>query len=192
MTDDTRARFIEATSLLVARNGYHGTSLSEILEASGAPRGSLYHHFPGGKEELVLEATRLGIAWADESFERCLAPGTHPADGLVAFFEELHAFVDEHDYAVGCPVAPIVLDGAPATPALQALCQEALARWESVIRRSLTRAGLTRARAASLAALVLAAEEGALLMARAERRARPLKRISRELEALVRGAVDGP
>ena len=55
MATDTRTRMIEATALLLRRRGYHGTSLNDILSASGAPRGSLYFHFPGGKDQLVIE-----------------------------------------------------------------------------------------------------------------------------------------
>ncbi|TGW02048.1 TetR/AcrR family transcriptional regulator, partial [Mesorhizobium sp. M2D.F.Ca.ET.145.01.1.1] len=62
MATDTRTRMIEATALLLRRRGYHGTSLNDILTASGAPRGSLYFHFPGGKDQLVIEVTRASVA----------------------------------------------------------------------------------------------------------------------------------
>ena len=61
MAKDTSARMIEATARMLQHRGYHGTALSDILEASGAPRGSLYFHFPGGKDQLAIEATRAAV-----------------------------------------------------------------------------------------------------------------------------------
>ena len=74
MANDTRIRMIEATALLLRQRGYHGTSLNDILNASGAPRGSLYFHFPGGKDQLVIEVTRDSV----EKVTQTLGEGSLP------------------------------------------------------------------------------------------------------------------
>jgi len=73
MAKDTRTRMIETTARLLQHRGYHGTSLNDILEQSGAPRGSLYFHFPGGKDQLAIEATRAGIEEATQALRQALA-----------------------------------------------------------------------------------------------------------------------
>jgi AcrR family transcriptional regulator len=78
---DTREHMIESTAGLVHRLGFHGTSLNEVLTESGAPRGSLYYHFPGGKEQLVLETTRRGVATVTQLLKEALTGSPDPAEG---------------------------------------------------------------------------------------------------------------
>ena len=73
MANDTRTRILETTALLLRQRGYHGTSLNDILSASGAPRGSLYFHFPGGKDQLVIEVTRDSVAGVTQRLGEALA-----------------------------------------------------------------------------------------------------------------------
>src|SRR5918995_6164693 len=87
MANDTRIRMIEATALLLRQRGYHGTSLSDILSESGAPRGSLYFHFPGGKDQLVIEATRAAVEETTAALRETLAEASSPARGVRAFAE---------------------------------------------------------------------------------------------------------
>ncbi|RVA74430.1 TetR/AcrR family transcriptional regulator, partial [Mesorhizobium sp. M7A.F.Ca.US.006.04.2.1] len=79
MANDTRTRILETTGLLLRQHGYHGTSLNDILSASGAPRGSLYFHFPGGKDQLVIEVTRASVADVTERLGEALAAEKDPA-----------------------------------------------------------------------------------------------------------------
>ena len=84
MASDTRTRMLEATGRLIRERGYHGTSLNDILAASGAPRGSLYFHFPGGKDQLVIEATKMTITETTELLEQALSSVEGPAAGTYA------------------------------------------------------------------------------------------------------------
>ena len=79
MAQDTRTRMLEKTATLLQHRGYYGTSLSDILEASAAPRGSLYFHFPGGKDQLVLEATRAAAEAATTELDHLLQTAETPA-----------------------------------------------------------------------------------------------------------------
>jgi TetR/AcrR family transcriptional repressor of lmrAB and yxaGH operons len=187
-TKNTRERMIETTAGLVHRRGFHGTSLNEILEESDAPRGSLYYHFPGGKEELVLEATRQGVAMVTQVLKEVLTDSPDPADGVRAFIEAAANELRDSGYVFGCPVAPIVLD-SPESSALAEVCQEALEEWHHVLVQGLGSAGIERGRAESLATMIVCGLEGGLILARARRDIAPLDAVAQELASMVRSAL---
>ena len=87
MASDTRTRMLETTARLLQHRGYFGTALSDILAASGAPRGSLYFHFPGGKDQLVIEATRLAVEETSAFLRETLGAARTPAEAVRMFFE---------------------------------------------------------------------------------------------------------
>src|SRR5215813_14477963 len=134
MTKDTRTRMIETTARLLQHRGYHGTSLSDILERSGAPRGSLYFHFPGGKDQLAIEATRAAVDEATEALRASLAEAKTPGQGVRAYAEAAARLIRETDYTLGCPVAPVILDAAGGVDELGALCKEAFESWTAMLR----------------------------------------------------------
>jgi TetR/AcrR family transcriptional repressor of lmrAB and yxaGH operons len=187
-TKDTRERMIETTAGLVHRRGFHGTSLNEILEESGAPRGSLYYHFPGGKEELVLEATRQGVAIVTQVLKEVLTDSPDPAGGVRAFIEAAAHELRDSGFVFGCPVAPIVLD-SPESSALAEICQEALEEWQRVLVEGLGSAGIEQGRTKSLATMIVCGLEGGLILARARRDIAPLDEVAEELASMVRSAL---
>ena len=188
MATDTREHMIETTASLVHRQGFYGTSLNEILLESGAPRGSLYYHFPGGKEELVLEAARQGVAMVTQLLKEVLTDSPDPADGVRAFVEAAAHVLRDSGYVFGCPVAPIVLD-SPESSALAEVCQEALEEWQQVLVEGLGSGGIERGRAESLATMIVCGLEGGLILARARRDTAPLDAVAEELALMVRSAV---
>jgi TetR/AcrR family transcriptional repressor of lmrAB and yxaGH operons len=188
MAKDTREHMIETTAGLVHRRGFHGTSLNEILEQSGAPRGSLYYHFPGGKEELVLEATRKGVAIVTQVLKQVLTDSPDPADGVRAFIEAAAHELRDSGYIFGCPVAPIILD-SPESSALAEVCQKALEEWQQVLVEGLDSAGIERGRAESLATVIVCGLEGGLILARARRDIAPLDAVAEELASMVQSAL---
>ena len=188
MAKDTREHMIETTAGLVHRRGFHGTSLNEILEQSGAPRGSLYYHFPGGKEELVLEATRQGVAIVTQVLKEVLTGSPDPADGVRAFIEAAAHELRDSGYIFGCPVAPIILD-SPESSALAEVCQKALEEWQQVLVEGLDSAGIERGRAESLATVIVCGLEGGLILARARRDIAPLDAVAEELASMVQSAL---
>jgi TetR/AcrR family transcriptional repressor of lmrAB and yxaGH operons len=188
MAKDTREHMIETTAGLVHRRGFHGTSLNEILEQSGAPRGSLYYHFPGGKEELVLEATRQGVAIVTQVLKQVLADSPDPADGVRAFIQAAAHELRDSGYIFGCPVAPIILD-SPESSALAEVCQKALEEWQQVLVEGLGSAGIEGGRAESLATVIVCGLEGGLILARARRDISPLDAVAEELASMVQSAL---
>ena len=163
MASDTRTRMLETTARLLQHRGYFGTALSDILAASGAPRGSLYFHFPGGKDQLVIEATRLAVEETSAFLRETLAAARGPAEGVRLFFEAAADLLVETDYSFGCPVAPVILDAPDALPELRAICRQAFEEWTRALPRAASSArACPTARAAALAVLIEAAMEGLL------------------------------
>jgi TetR/AcrR family transcriptional repressor of lmrAB and yxaGH operons len=188
MAKDTREHMIETTAGLVHRRGFHGTSLNEILAESGAPRGSLYYHFPGGKEELVLEATHQGVAIVTQVLKQVLADSPDPADGVRGFIQAAAHELRDSGYVFGCPVAPIILD-SPESSALAEVCQKALEEWQQVLVEGLGSAGIEGGRAESLATVIVCGLEGGLILARARRDISPLDAVAEELASMVQSAL---
>lgn len=186
MATDSREKMIRATVDLLRERGYSGTSLGDVLARSGGPRGSIYHHFPGGKQELVTEALRRYA----EGIRRRIAAVAETGSGVDVLRALVGAMRDglrASDYGVGCAVAGVVLDLAPGLDeGLLAPAAEALVQWRDVIGAALVRDGVPPARARRLATVVLAAFEGAIILSRAQRDTAPLDAVEQELAPLLR------
>jgi len=185
MAKDTRARLLETTARLLQHRGYHGTSLSDILEESGAPRGSLYFHFRGGKDQLVLEATRAAVDETTEWLRGALANAKSPAQGARVYLEAAAGIMSESDYTFGCPVAPVILDANAGVPELAAVCRQAFEEWVGLLQNSFVEAGVPKRKAHALALLVQSSLEGLLLISRAYRDPSPLCIVAGELERVI-------
>jgi TetR/AcrR family transcriptional regulator, lmrAB and yxaGH operons repressor len=185
---DTRERMIETTASLVHRRGFYGTSLNEILAESDAPRGSLYYHFPGGKEQLVLEATRQGVARITQFLKEIFTQAPDAAEAVRAFIQAAAHELRDSGYVFGCPVAPIVLD-SPESSLLAETCREGLEEWQRVLAQGLGSAGIEGGRARSLATMIVCGLEGGLILARARRDIAPLDVVAEELATMVRSAL---
>jgi len=188
---DTRDRMLEATASLIRRRGHEASSLSQILEAADAPRGSLYHHFPGGKDQLVLEATRASVDWLTDLLAQALAASADTTVGFRAYVDGAVEELRRSDYGLGCPVASVVLDNPATGSPLAELCREAVETWERMYADHLEAAGLDRERAGALASLMISAVEGAILVARARRTTEPLIVARDELSRLIESALAG-
>ena len=175
MAKDTRARMLETTARLLQHRGYYGTSLSEILAESGAPRGSLYFHFPGGKDQLGIEATRAAVEETTAALREALANAASPAQGVRAFLGAVAGLMRESGYTFGCPVAPVILDATGGVDELAELCRQAFEEWVRLLREAFAAAGVPEGRAGALALLVVASVEGLLLVARAYRDCGPIR-----------------
>ncbi|NKY55029.1 TetR/AcrR family transcriptional regulator [Nocardia flavorosea] len=183
--DGPRAAMIRSAISLIRRRGVAAVSFTDVLNASGAPRGSVYHHFPGGKTQLVTEATRVAGARVTGELTRVLeTPET--AAALRELAETLARGLDRGDYAVGCPIAAAALGNEPDAVAAAGATFDT---WRDLIAGKLVRDGAAPQRARSVAVLVISALEGALIVARTERDPAALDTVVDELGVLCRSAV---
>jgi len=183
---DSKWKTLAAAVKLFRQQGYHGTSLHDILAASGSPRGSLYFHFPRGKEEigesaltLAGEAVRQGIVRAAEASESTEMFLTHVARAMAADLEN-------SDYREGCPIATTALETSAQSEVLGEATSSAFGKWEIEISSGLERFGMTSDEADQVATMVLSQLEGALLLARTYRSPEPLQRAEEALKLLAR------
>jgi TetR/AcrR family transcriptional regulator, lmrAB and yxaGH operons repressor len=188
MAKDTRARMLETAARLLRHRGYHGMAVSDVLEESGAPRGSLYFHFPGGKDQLVIEATRAAIDEATAALRHALHGAKTPARGVRAFVEEAAKILKETNYTFGCPVSPVILDASGGLAELEEMCRRAFEEWVGILQSAFVGAGVPRRRARTLALLVESSMEGLLLMGRAYRDSEVLTIVAVELETIIAAA----
>ncbi|MEU5843851.1 TetR/AcrR family transcriptional regulator [Rhodococcus sp. NPDC047139] len=181
-----RAAMTASAIALMRERGVAATSFRDVLEHSGAPRGSIYHHFPGGKAQLVEEATETAAA----RIERALTAQIHGV-GVVG---TVRAIVDQwrDDLVAGGFVAgcPVVAAGLGPEPRARARAGAAFGAFVEVIARSLAAEGVPEQRARSLGNLVIGALEGALVMAQAQRSPAPLDAVVGELEVLLGSVVE--
>jgi AcrR family transcriptional regulator len=178
---------IVSTALLVRERGARATSLDAILAHSGAPRGSVYHHFPGGREQLLREATEYAGDYVARRLER--AGGEDPLAGLEMLFDDYHRNLAASEFRAGCPVVAVAIESSEDGPDLRDCALAAFDRWRRAIARPLERAGLTARRADELATHAVASFEGAIILSRASRDLEPLERVRRELRRLVAGEL---
>jgi AcrR family transcriptional regulator len=173
---------------MIRRRGLAATSVRELAKHSGAPLGSTYHYFPGGKEQLATEA----VLYAGDSIGRVLARKLEagPLEGLRAFLELWRAVITESAFGAGCPVLAVAVEepAGTETDALRAAAN-VFTGWEELLARSLRQHGATRNDANRLATLIVAALEGTVAMCRAKRSTDPLDRIAPALEAIVAAAI---
>jgi AcrR family transcriptional regulator len=188
MTSDVKQRMIEKAVVLLARKGLQGTSFSEVLEASGAPRGSLYHHFPGGKSELVLAAMNEASRRALTALE---ALKGQPADKVAEAFTSIWATVLTRSHLeAGCAVVAVTL--ASDSTVLRERAGEIFKAWRELLSRMLTEGGVSRGRSDGLAAGLIAACEGAVAIARAENSMKPFNLVvAEQLKAIKEAASSG-
>jgi AcrR family transcriptional regulator len=180
---------IQSAALLFRERGVEGTAFADVLEHSGAPRGSVYHHFPGGKLQLAEEATR----YAGDFMAAGLAAALEHDDPIAAldtFVDVWTAIVRDSDYEAGCPIVAATLEGKRAPGARQAAAT-AFTSWERLVADALSRYDIPPVRARSLATLIIASIEGAVVLARAQQTTEPLERVAHELRALAQTTRPG-
>jgi AcrR family transcriptional regulator len=171
---------------LFQQRGIAGTSLADVIADADAPRGSIYHHFPGGKAQLAQEATRRA---GDFIAAGLAADDGDPVVALRTFVDFWRAVLLNSDFTAGCPVAAAAVVGDDVPPGARAGAGEAFVRWQRMSAELLLRRGVPAGRAASLGALAVAAVEGAILLCRAQRDLTPLDQVAAELEALITAAL---
>jgi TetR/AcrR family transcriptional repressor of lmrAB and yxaGH operons len=181
----TRDHIIDATSHLLEQQGYYATGLNQIVQESGAPKGSLYYYFPEGKEELTARAIERSATTFTEIIRTELARYDDPAEALYQFILGVAEHVEASACRGGAPIATVALETAGRSERLTAVCQAAYGHYQDAFADRFVAAGIAPGRAAQFALLVVAAIEGGFILSRTERRADPLRQIAADLRDLI-------
>jgi TetR/AcrR family transcriptional regulator, lmrAB and yxaGH operons repressor len=170
---DSKERMVTAARRLFREHGYLGTALSDVVTESAAPRGSIYFHFPGGKEELATEVTLLHVSDRIAHINRAAAAATTAAQLIEIFVGRERDDLVASNYREGCAVAPIVIESTPASDQLSDATRRAFQDLITTLAARLTEKGLAGAKATQLATNVWTSVEGALIISRVLRSPEP-------------------
>ena len=179
-----RRRIVTTMARLLRRQGYAATGLAQIISESGAPKGSLYHYFSGGKEQIAAEALVHAGALVQATLDALRQTESNPPAIIRAYGALLEGWMSKSGFADGCPLTTTLLETAPARTRLAAIGSDAFAAWQDVFAAALRDAGVPAARADDLALAALMMIEGALVLARVRREATPIRVTTMEIAAL--------
>lgn len=182
---DTKDRILDAAGALFRRQGYWGTGLKQIAQEAKAPWGSLYHFFPGGKDELTAETIRRSGERYCKLIAEGLARAATPLDGAQAMFIYMADILEASNFADGCPISPVAHDVAASSEPIRQACDGVFRSWQAAFAEWLRGKGVVEDEAVSLSCFVFAALEGAILLARTARSRKPLEDAMRYLAAVM-------
>ena len=174
----TRDRLIAAMTDALRRRGFHGVGVADILQQAGAPKGVLYHHFPGGKADLAVAAIEAVVDRMLASLDQLLRQQPDPIQATRLWLEAATGRLQASGFESGCPLATIALETTAADTALREALARAFERLRQRLAAALILAGHGSARAEALSALVISAYEGGLLQARVAQSTDPLARVT--------------
>lgn len=180
---DSKEKTVIAAVKLFSQRGYHGTALNDILDAAGSPRGSLYFHFPKGKEEIGEAASGLAGEAVRQVIVTAAETSNNVEDFLTQIVQTMASNLERSGFTEGCPIATTALETAAQSEILGAAARNAFQSWEHELTRGFERFG--RKDAALLATTVLSQLEGALLLARTYRSLGPMHRAQEAVKLLV-------
>jgi TetR/AcrR family transcriptional repressor of lmrAB and yxaGH operons len=174
---------LSTTMRLIRYQGVAATGVLQVLDEASAPRGSLYHHFPGGKSQMVAEALELNADFVAEALNDVVDTTTDAPAALALYAEALASELQQSDFQAGCPLATAVLEQAATDDTVAEIGDRAFEEWREIISDGLT--DIDKDQADDLALLCVAAIEGALIIARAKRDAAPIRATARVLGTLI-------
>lgn len=182
--EETRARMLGTAAGLFQAQGYAATGLGQVIEEARVPRGSLYFHFPGGKEELAAAAVEAAGSYLAGVIGERLAAADTPAAALEALADHFAGELTRSGFSKGCPVSTVALEATAETPRLKKACAGVYRAWLSLIETRLTALGIAEAKAGPLAQSWLGAIEGAILLSKSLETTEPLTRMAKDLSRL--------
>ncbi len=184
---ESRKRLRSTAAELFRRQGYHGTGISQIVRESGAPSGSLYFHFPGGKTELAIEAVTVAGEEIGHGIEYLLESSDDVGEAVGRVLDYLAGDLRDSGYEHGCPVGTVALDAASTSEPIRLACRAIFDDWAALVSARLQATGTGKAAADTQAMVVVALIEGALLLARARRDVEPLEAVADHVRATLAG-----
>ncbi|MFD4592758.1 TetR/AcrR family transcriptional regulator [Streptomyces rubiginosohelvolus] len=181
----SKQRMLESTIALLQEHGAGAVTVDAVLEHSQAPRGSVYHHFPGGRNALLLAAVRQAGEEMSAPIEDLCRTGP-PEEALRQAASLWRHRLASSEFGSGCAIVAAVIDNRNNLPEADEAVRETFARWQTAFADLLVRSDYDEQRARRLSSLVVAAIEGAVILCRAQRSTQPLDDVVDELLPLLR------
>jgi TetR/AcrR family transcriptional repressor of lmrAB and yxaGH operons len=186
-----RQPIVDAAVTLFRRRGYAGTGLNDIVDASGAPKGSLYHYFPAGKASIAIASVEEAGRRVANTMEALASETRSTADLLRAHARLLSGWMRKSGFRDGCPITTVLLELAPKDRGVAEAGRKAYAARIDVLKRKLSADGFPPARTGRLAVLCVSTLQGALIQARVERSSAPIETAAEELAKLLEALSAG-
>ncbi|WKG02275.1 TetR/AcrR family transcriptional regulator [Mycolicibacterium sp. HK-90] len=186
---DTRVRLLESATDLFSRNGFGATGIKAVLAAAEAPYGSLYHFFPGGKQELGAVALTYGSERCRALLESLFPPDVDVVEATADSFRQAADLLEKTDYGCACPIATIALEVANNDELMRTAAADAFESWLAVVQQRFTAAGMTDERAREVAVEIFCLIEGSVLLSRTTRSSAPLHTAGRAAADAVRAGL---
>ena len=184
---DTRWRLLQTAAGLFQRQGYASTGVNQVLVESGAPKGVLYFHFPGGKEQLATESVALSGSALGARMAEAIEHAPDAGAAVESLAELLSNDLEASGFRDGCPVATVALDAADHSEPIRDACQAVYSSWLGALAAYLRSQGIAGPDAGELAALIISSLQGALLLARVHHDTAVMRTVTQRLRALVDG-----
>jgi TetR/AcrR family transcriptional regulator, lmrAB and yxaGH operons repressor len=181
-----RGAIVQAAATLFRRNGYAATGINEIADVAGAPKGSLYHYFPDGKDQIGEAAVRFAGKGLVVTIEKLEQEHSTAAATVQAYCRLLAGWMAKSGFRDGCPITTTLLESAPQSQGITLAGREAFASWRAVIARALLRDGFSKQEARRLSTLTVSAIEGSLILARVESSGEPIEDVAKSLAAVLK------
>lgn len=186
MNIDTKTKMIEGTLKAIATKGPKASSFSELIKATGTPRGSIYHHFPGGKDELVSAAIKLAGQQTLESIARTRGePAQVVAEVFLTTWRQL---LTTTNFTIGCSVVAVSISSD--NKSLLKTANSIFRAWQKLLSELLKIGGLTQANAVATATMLIAGAEGAIILSRAKRSIEPFDSVTKSLLQVIKHLLE--
>lgn len=180
-----REQILQTTSSLLEKQGFHGTGLNEIIKESGAPKGSLYYYFPGGKEQIAAEAVLQSGSMTAERIRAGLAGAGPASQAIHDFIMNVAGHVESSGFGAGGPLTAVSMETATQSERINQACREAYGLIVTAFRDKLLDSGIPAERAAALATFITASIEGGIILSRTWHTADPLRLVAGQLRSLL-------
>jgi TetR/AcrR family transcriptional regulator, lmrAB and yxaGH operons repressor len=184
-----RDKIVHAAALLFRRNGYAATGMNDIVTLSGAPKGSVYHYFPEGKEQIAIETIQYAAGLVAKTLTELAEAHATPSDMVRAYGALLRGWLAKSEYQDGCPITTTLLELSATSEPVAEAGRSAFASWKKIYQDKLIAAGLSGSEAAGLAAMAITSFQGALILTKVERSAQPIIDVVEGITALFDAAL---
>lgn len=183
--ESSRDKLLRTASRLFQLQGYHATGLNQITKESGAPKGSLYYHFPNGKEQLAVESVERTAKFVADGIEHGLDKHEDPSEAIQEFIKDLAERFHNDRSLEGVPIASVALETALVSEPIRKACQTGYESFQNAFTQKLINSGYEETRAKELGIVINSMIEGAFLLSFTMGNTEPLLLISKQIPVLL-------